>query len=355
MKIAYLISHDIRKNDGVVKKIIGQIEIWEQCDYEVEVYSLVPKKGLSELDIARQYEYSNSLELRYSLFKGLISDLNEFKPDIVYYRYDLLSVLLMRVLKKYKVVIELNSNDLGEFKSIMLKKKDLKSILRYYYVKYTKKFLLNRVSGIISVTYEILNDEIIKNLKIPTITIPNGINLNKYASIKYEVLSQRKSLFFMGSPNQEWHGIDIIEKIALNLKNYNFHIVGIDGISTSNVFYHGYLHKNEYLPILKQCHICIGTLALYRKNMKEACPLKVREYLAYGYPILIGYKDTSFLKNKLPSWVKTIDSEKDLNYDEIALFIEKNCNIIITHQQISFLSTYELETNRLNYFCKIVN
>jgi hypothetical protein len=28
--------------------------------------------------------------------------------------------------------------------------------------------------------------------------------------------------------------------------------------------------------------------------MEEACPLKVREYLAYGIPTIIGYKDTDF-------------------------------------------------------------
>jgi hypothetical protein len=28
--------------------------------------------------------------------------------------------------------------------------------------------------------------------------------------------------------------------------------------------------------------------------MQEACPLKTREYLAYGLPVVIGYKDTDF-------------------------------------------------------------
>ena len=40
--------------------------------------------------------------------------------------------------------------------------------------------------------------------------------------------------------------------------------------------------------------VAIGTLSLHTKQMEEACPLKVREYLAWGLPVIIGYKDTEF-------------------------------------------------------------
>jgi hypothetical protein len=36
----------------------------------------------------------------------------------------------------------------------------------------------------------------------------------------------------------------------------------------------------------------ISTLALHRKNMNEACPMKVRQYLAQGLPVLAASYDT---------------------------------------------------------------
>ncbi|WP_198264123.1 hypothetical protein [sulfur-oxidizing endosymbiont of Gigantopelta aegis] len=39
-------------------------------------------------------------------------------------------------------------------------------------------------------------------------------------------------------------------------------------------------------------NIAIGTLSLHKKNMKEASALKVREYVAYGLPVILGYIDS---------------------------------------------------------------
>ena len=43
--------------------------------------------------------------------------------------------------------------------------------------------------------------------------------------------------------------------------------------------------------MLASADVGIGTLGLHRKSMDEASPLKVREYLAVGLPVLYGYRD----------------------------------------------------------------
>jgi hypothetical protein len=50
--------------------------------------------------------------------------------------------------------------------------------------------------------------------------------------------------------------------------------------------------KRDISEILKTCHVAVGTLALYKKSMKEASPLKVRECLLMGLPMILGYHDT---------------------------------------------------------------
>lgn len=59
-----------------------------------------------------------------------------------------------------------------------------------------------------------------------------------------------------------------------------------------NIHLHGFLDRSAYLSILARADVGIGTLALHRKGMEEASPLKVREYLACGIPILLAYEDT---------------------------------------------------------------
>jgi len=355
VKIAYLISHDINTNDGVTKKILGQTSEWKNQGHKVEIYCFVSKKGNSILTKTKQYEFKGAIRLRLSLNRGLLNDLNNFNPDIVYFRYDTWSRTLSKILNKYKVIAELNSYDLEEFWLLFKQDRTIKSFLRYLAYKFLRSVVLSRVSGIIGVTKEISKH--LSNIKFnkPTIYIPNGIDLKKYSTIKnLNNLSSRIGLFFIGTPNQPWHGVDIIERISRELPQYDFHIVGVEGESSNNLFWHGYLQRDKYLKILEKTHLCIGSLALHRINMQEACPLKVREYLAYGYPIIIGYQDTSFIELELPSFIKYIDTNLEIDIESINTFIDKNINIIIEHDEINFLSTQPLEEKRLRFFNSII-
>jgi hypothetical protein len=44
--------------------------------------------------------------------------------------------------------------------------------------------------------------------------------------------------------------------------------------------------------VLMKTDVAFGTLALHRKKMQEASPLKVREALAHGIPVVLAYQDT---------------------------------------------------------------
>ena len=119
MKIAYIINHDITTNDGITKKILGQKNEWEKLGNEVKVYCTLPKKGDSILE-AKQYISTTPFRLRFRLQEDLLSDIDEFAPDIVYFRYNTWSRTLARILNKYKVVTEINTYDLGEYLLLFL-------------------------------------------------------------------------------------------------------------------------------------------------------------------------------------------------------------------------------------------
>ena len=108
----------------------------------------------------------------------------------------------------------------------------------------------------------------------------------------------------------------------------------------------------DYVKILEKCHICIGTLALHINNMIEACPLKVREYLAHGFPVIIGYKDTAFLNN-----TSDFILELDFSNDEVAEhhiqkikeFVESKKNRIVKKEELSTTDIYSLEEKKINF------
>ena len=104
---------------------------------------------------------------------------------------------------------------------------------------------------------------------------------------------------FLGSAGQAWHGVDHIAELAAAKPHWRFDIVGVERGELAlpippNMTFHGRLLQRGYQPLLDRADIAIGTLALYRKGMEEASPLKVREYLANGLPVITAYRETDF-------------------------------------------------------------
>jgi hypothetical protein len=92
--------------------------------------------------------------------------------------------------------------------------------------------VLKNANAIITVTYELANNQHFTKFNIPIMTCPNSYNMRKNINRKNIAnLSETNSLFFIGSPNQAWHGTDIIEILAKKIPLFNFHIVGVKGIS----------------------------------------------------------------------------------------------------------------------------
>lgn len=346
-KIAYLIHHDITRNDGVTKKIKGQVDYWRALDVDVECFCILPLCNDSILQ-SHQYESKHYLKQRLGVNLQLINDIGQFNPDVVYFRYDTWSRNFSILASKYKIICELNTLDIEEFYLLYKKDKTIKSWLRYVTYKYLRRYVLNKAAGLVSVTTEIKDHPSNNKFQNKKITIPNSINLDDYLIIKkIKSDDKRVGLFFIGTPNQPWHGIDIIEDMAKNLPQFDFHIVGVTDTNTTNVFYHGYLKQSEYLEVLKKCHICIGSLALYRNNMEEACPLKVREYLAYGYPIILGYNDTAFLDGSSLPWLHYID--KDIDYFNLISFINDYLGFIVPRNDLGPITVEFNEQKRIEF------
>jgi len=357
MKFAYITSHPIIQNDGVSKKILEQIETCAKFGVETKLFVNANfrkfKLGtdFANRNFVKYYDAKNKLSRIFN--KALIEDVKAFNPDLVYYRYDFYTLNYEILSNKYKTVIEIQTKDIDEFflTHIRNKKYGLYGYFSYLYFFLGRNRFLNKASAFVGVTNEIL--DYYSSFCKPAICIPNGINLSKYNTIKKAYIDEKVRFFFIGTEGMPWHGIDIIESLAQKLPQYEFHIVGINKKSElNNLKYYGPMNYEVYIKILEKCHICIGTLALYRNNMKEACTLKVREYLAHGFPVILGYKDTAFLNNT-PDFILELefcnDEVTNDHIQKIKEFTESQKNRIVKKEELSAIDIYSLEEKKIKF------
>lgn len=354
MKIAYIacISQD---NLGVQKKIQRQIEHWRRAGHEVQCFFMAP--------------HDSKPPPRYSLWKrcnllnptlALLLSVRAYQPDCIYMREDTLPVsrFLRFLFWRKKIILEINSNYDTEGRLDYASSFKAK---RNFWINYAiNHFFYHRIAGIVSVSHELLQLPHFLRCK-EKIVIPNTIDIDSVTIQKCHNATLPVGLIFLGSPNQPWHGVDKIIQLARNLgDDFLIHLVGPQEKDIavfnppSNVIAHGY--RTDYTDILRKCHIAIGTLALHRNNMKEASPLKVREYLAGGLPVIIAYDDSAFISlAQLPDFILRLKNSEDCikehdTIEKIRQFCLKNCTRVVSHNDIrEFIDSRYFEEKRLAF------
>jgi hypothetical protein len=161
------------------------------------------------------------------------------------------------------------------------------------------------VDGKICVTREIANYEAFNK---PIRVIPNGHNaVQRTSFMPYNGKTVR--LVMLCSASQPWHGITRLFASMISWQrarsDIQFYVDIIGNIQRSefisqnvpnNVTFHGYKDTNDIAGIMSHANLGVSSLALYLKNMQEACSLKSREYIGRGMPFICGYHDPDILE-----------------------------------------------------------
>jgi glycosyltransferase involved in cell wall biosynthesis len=332
MRIAYVnYLKDINKLFGVYKKVVSQNSTCKKMNLKIDFFILSESKVEytdDNVKVIILQKYSNYILRQYNLLKRIAETFSNY--DIVILRHITFSPFFMFNFKnkKLKLVTEHHTKELPEL------------FINRDYIKYISEFLFvnscfKLVDGLISVTDEIKEYEINRGFrkKDRAITIANGVNVE---SVKFTgfVPFDGKSLniIFVASNLASWQGLD---RFLMGLENYNgkvnikLHLVGninkqyIEKFITdkSKVEIHGALYSKELDTLFKEMNLAISSLGIHRNNMKEACPLKTREYTARGIPFIIAYKDTDLLDN-LPFYKNFSSNDEPINIDEVIKFTE---------------------------------
>ena len=351
MRIAYLF-HVNDHNLGVFRKISSQLSAWENLGNDVAAFHITASP------IAREkwtsFRYRSAIQgtaSRMRAWADAATAISTWKPDLVYFRYDVYFPSLWRLFAEHRTVVEINTDDLKEY--------SLNWGLRSMYNHATRGLILGRASGIVYVSGELSTSPCFSKYGKAGLVIGNSIDLSQYAVLPPPA-STTPRLVFIGSPGQVWHGVDKVVTLARRFPAWHFDIIGsnddtLAAEGLSNLQFHGYLQRGHYEKILANADVAIGTLALHRNGMNEASPLKVREYMAFGIPTIIGYHDTDFPTGApflltLPNFDGNIEDF----LDSIEHFVYSWMGRRLLRSSVRHLDVSVKEAQRLEFMARVV-
>jgi hypothetical protein len=187
--------------------------------------------------------------------------------------------------------------------------------------------------------------------EIPKIAIGNAINMDRVIPLTQNQ-STNLGVFFVGTPKQTWHGVSDIVRFGELNPDIDVHIVGDEGESSSpNIFFYGALQSSEYREIATKCVAGVGTLNLSAKKMEEASPLKVREYLAMGLPVITRYRDVDLSSSSDFLLQLPVDERAFSDFSpEIRAFLESWKSKRVNRSEVFNLDVSVKENLRLRFF-----
>lgn len=357
MRVAYLAGWPGGPDTGPFKKIAEQTRLWTDLGSEVALFVLTTAEhgdAWRSLPAATQVvERSGNAGALFLQKERLLQRALAWSGDVVYHRYSLAYPGLALAVRRTPVVVEINTDDVSEYRLIAPRKARVNEL--------TRGLVLGRAAGFVAVTQELAAAPAFARFGRPTAVVANGIDLESMPALPAPQQA-RPTLVFIGQPHCPWHGLDKVVELGRARPGWDFDVVGPDlaevtaeaGSPPANVRVHGLLTAERYLAILGGAHLGIGSLALHRKSMSEASTLKLREYLAAGLPSITGYRDTDF-PDPVPYLLELPNTEDNVRDALPAIddFVSRQVGARVDRGRIGHLDARSKEQRRLEFFAAV--
>lgn len=289
---------------------------------------------------------------RIGAMQRMIAAVRGFHPDIIYLRYGIYVFPAHLLMDIAPVVEEINTNDLTQHEGL--------GGIYNLYNRLTRGLFLRRVRGLVAVSRELAVSSAFASYRKPTCVIANGVDLNSIETLRFPS-NQVPHLVFIGSPGNLWHGVDKLIELARLVPDIHLDVVGYSELPEDeplpeNITLHGYLDVQAYRNVLASADVAISSLALHRVQLEEASPLKSRECLAFGLPLVVAYVDTDlddlaceFLL-KIPNKEDNIQTHAGMVRD----FAYKMRGHRVDRRRIVGLDSASKESDRISFFIRIL-
>lgn len=339
---------------GVSDKIIRQLSTWHSFGHNTLFYSLSTSTiysfdKLPKNEVPPNHTKSARFITLMRMFLGsskLKKIILSHQIDIVYCREIHYTPFLKKAFKSVPLILEINSDSHIENRK--------RSFFNWFYHLLTANKLATLANGIVTVTEELKRS--IPCSDIPIRVIPNGATLTGRPSTSSSQSTRPKAIM-LASGSQYWQGIDKVEKLAQILADIDFYIIGVKRANTKNLYYTSYLTGSELDSLISKADVGISTLALHRKGMNDACPLKSRTYMSRGLPFIYAYNDPD-IADEHEYFLKIPNTED--NIEQSALQIRDFIKMATEHRNqirnkvfsygASYISQTEKEKERLAFF-----
>ncbi|KAB7528667.1 hypothetical protein F8C76_12460 [Flagellimonas olearia] len=362
MRIAYLLEVNPFVNSGIVKKINAQISYWSSEGHDVLPLIIWPfPKEKTKNKFLNGQILNNSLLnklpdhflktylTKISTSRTVGKKLKDFNPDILYIRQNIWYPGITPILKRHKSILELNSVDFMEMEFYS-------SIKKRIYL-FGKDRIMKSVSGLVAVSPDIL--KYYDRYKISSTVVSNGIPLQDFRGKKKQTFSNHcPSFVFVGSNNMKWHGLDKIFELANRKPDWNFNIVGyyqkdFDQIRLPNLNFLGWLDKAKLEEVYLKSNFGIGSFSNHLVGKEIDSTLKVREYLAYGLPVILGHHDVDFMESKDVAFKITDNKNQLIQFPIIEAYVDKYKDYVVDEREIMVIDSSSKEKERLRFFNQI--
>lgn len=346
MKIGYVAWVPASGETGVLKKILFQMRAWRDMGHDVSLFVLgqakEPWQGATDVPI-RLHPTGGTLSW-FVQAERLVTDVLRWDPDIVYHRFNVHFPALDRLLAVRPTVIELNTLDVDEYRRKMSK-------LRFAYHLLTRGRILRGARGIVAVTHEIAAS--VERFGRPMLVLGNGVDFRTIQPVPATTATKPRLLFIATRLDEPWHGYDKLMRLAAAFPEWQLDVIGAGPSpdTPTNVAMHGFLRQTEYQSILASADVGIGPLALHRKHMDEACPLKTREYLAAGLAVIAAHRDPDFV-GSVPFLLELPNHQHNIENSLPALraFVQQWHHRRVDRSLVEHLDTRSKEKARLDFF-----
>jgi len=247
----------------------------------------------------RPQKIANYVSLRYSFYKWLTQSAKDY--DIVLLRHSVHDIGEALFLSgRSNVFLVHHTLEISELKGLRGIRGQVLSALE----SIIGTAAVRRSWGLVCVTQEIAAEQISRfgkhSRKLPCFIYPNGTDLKASPCADQRSGEDCHRFLLVAAGLPSWHGVDLlVDQVQSSRHNVFLHFVGPfdpDSVGVSrndNRFvFHGEKDFNDIRQIAAGCDLGLSALALERKGMKDACPLKAREYLKLGLPVYGGYRDS---------------------------------------------------------------
>ena len=233
----------------------------------------------------------NYISLRTKAYKWLRQHANQY--DAIVLRYRAGDLFLLKESRWFGNVFTLHhTKELEEAKT----RYGQGGRFEEYLERYVGLRVLQKAKGIIGVTKDIASYELARiSESKPSYCYPNGINMED-VQVVGDKRSGTPTLIFVASMYTQWHGLDLVlREFQKANRDFRLHVVGFEKIDEpiedDRIIFHGSQDRDYIINLMAECDLGLGSFALNRIGLLEACHLKVREYLAAGVPVYAAYRD----------------------------------------------------------------